>query len=226
MLGIDSICRELEDRLRVVGHRAIGVDRDRDRPHAEEPERDQAEGEDRGRDHQVAALKIVGADAVGDGHQRDDAHPEPVGAEIPRHEARQDVERCAALSRRGHDFPDVAGLGGREDLDELGNDRPGERAAGDDGRELPPEIGVAAEVRDEPVRGDVGEDDRDNRRQPDQSRQRHLEIHRLGVAEARFRPHVVEQVRRAARDDHDDAHHEDPDQQLHLDSSPRSPRPG
>ena len=123
----------------------------------------------------------------------------------------------AAFARRGHDFPDVAGLGRREDLDELGNDRPGKRAAGDDGRELPPEIGVSAEVRDQPVRGGVGEDDRHNRRQPDQPRQRHLEVHRLGVAEARFRPHVVEQVRRAARDDHDDAHHEDPDEELHLD---------
>ena len=44
--------RQLEDRLRVVGDRAVGVDRDRDRAHAEEAERDQAEREDRRRDHQ------------------------------------------------------------------------------------------------------------------------------------------------------------------------------
>ena len=111
----------------------------------------------------------------------------------------------------------MAGFGRREDLDELRDDRPGQRAAGDDGRELPPEVGVPPEGRDEPVRRDIGEDDRHNRRQPHQTGQRHLEVHRLGVAEAGFRPHVVEQVRRAAGDDHDDAHDEDPDEELDLD---------
>ena len=40
--------RELVDRLGVVGDRAVGVDRDGDRAHAEEAEGHQAEGEDRG----------------------------------------------------------------------------------------------------------------------------------------------------------------------------------
>ena len=59
--------RKLIDRLRVVRHRAVGIDRDRDRPHAEEPEGHQTEREDRGRQHESAQAE--GADAVGDGHQ-------------------------------------------------------------------------------------------------------------------------------------------------------------
>ena len=39
---------ELEDRLGVVGHRAVAIDGDVDRTHAEEAEGDQAEGKDRG----------------------------------------------------------------------------------------------------------------------------------------------------------------------------------
>ena len=38
---------QLEDRLGVVGHRAVAVDGDVDRAHAQEAEGDQAEGEDR-----------------------------------------------------------------------------------------------------------------------------------------------------------------------------------
>jgi hypothetical protein len=45
--------RELEDRLGVVGHRAVGVDGDGHRAHAQEAEGDQAEGED-GRGHHQA----------------------------------------------------------------------------------------------------------------------------------------------------------------------------
>ncbi len=75
---------------------------------------------------------------------------------------------------------------------------------------LPPRLGMSQ------YRGGVGEDDRHDRGEPDQAGQRHLEVHRLGLAEARLGPRVVEQVRHAARDDHDDAHHEDPDEELHL----------
>ena len=52
--------RQFEDRLRVVGHRSVGVDRDRHRAHAEEAEGHQAEGEHRRGDHQAA--ETVGAD--------------------------------------------------------------------------------------------------------------------------------------------------------------------
>ena len=54
MFGMLLDRRQLEDRLRVVGDRAVRVDRDRHRAHAEEAERDQAEREHRGRDHQRA----------------------------------------------------------------------------------------------------------------------------------------------------------------------------
>ena len=47
MLGMCFDQRELVDRLRVVGHRAVAVDGDGDRAHAQEAEGHQAEGEDR-----------------------------------------------------------------------------------------------------------------------------------------------------------------------------------
>ena len=52
--------RELVDRLRVVGDRAVGVDRDGHRAHAEEAERDEAEREHRRRpimSHRVATSR-------------------------------------------------------------------------------------------------------------------------------------------------------------------------
>ena len=48
--------RQLVDRLRVVGDRAVGVDGDRHRAHAEEAERHQAEREDRRRQHDRPAV--------------------------------------------------------------------------------------------------------------------------------------------------------------------------
>ena len=56
MFGMRLDERQLVDRLRVVGDRAVGVDGDRHRAHAEEAEGDQAEGEDRrARDHHASA---------------------------------------------------------------------------------------------------------------------------------------------------------------------------
>ena len=78
--GLDG--RELVDRLRVVGDRAVGVDRDRDRAHAEEAEGDQAEGEDRpARASSSAEDRCdVLRRQLGDAHQRDDGQAHPVGA--------------------------------------------------------------------------------------------------------------------------------------------------
>ena len=55
--------RELEDGLRVVGHRAEAVDRDGDRAHAEEAEGHEAEGEDGGRKGEF--LRHKGLDRAG-----------------------------------------------------------------------------------------------------------------------------------------------------------------
>ena len=54
MPGISSIMRQFVDRLRVVGHRTIGVHRDRHRAHAQEAERHQTEGEHGRGQHQTA----------------------------------------------------------------------------------------------------------------------------------------------------------------------------
>ena len=96
----------------------------------------------------ISAPSAQRADAVGDRHQRHDAQPEPVGAEVAGDEAGQDVQRRAALARRGDDLPHVRRLGRGEDLHQLRDDRAGQRAAGDDRRQLPPQRRIAAERRE------------------------------------------------------------------------------
>ena len=50
---------QLEDRLGVVGHRAVAVDGDGDRTHAQEAEGHQAEGEDRAdADQRLPVIKL------------------------------------------------------------------------------------------------------------------------------------------------------------------------
>ena len=53
--------RQLVDRLRVVGHRAVGVHGDGHRAHAQEAERHQAEREHGGGEHQVATSTTLDA---------------------------------------------------------------------------------------------------------------------------------------------------------------------
>jgi len=77
--------------------------------------------------------------------------PSQVRAEVAGDETRQDVQRCAAFTRRADHFAHVRRFGRREHLDELRDDRARERAAGDHGGELPPQRAVA-EVRDQEVR--------------------------------------------------------------------------
>ena len=108
--GLDE--RELVDALRVVGDRAVRVDGDRDRAHAEEAERDETEREDRRRvdaadRHRcwptpVRRLTMYAAPIR---HDDDDAHPE--GAEVAGGETGEDVERRAAFPRRRDDLAHV-----------------------------------------------------------------------------------------------------------------------
>ena len=206
---------ELVHGLGVVRDRPVGVDRDRHRPHAQEPERHEPEGEDRRRDHE--GCQAHHAHPVRGPQEDHHGEPEPVGAEVARDEAGQDRQGGATLPGRRHDLADVPGFRRGEHLDELGDDGTREGPAGDDGRELPPQGRVAAQVGDEDVARDVGEGHRDDRGQPHEGGQRRLEVHLVGVPVAGARDRVVDQVRPAARQDHDDAHHEDPDEELDLD---------
>ena len=172
---------ELVDRLGVVGDRAVAVDRDGDRAHAEEAEGHQAEGE-HGRGQHHGRPGTPGADVVADAHQEQHREAEPVGAEVAGDEAGEDVERSAAFARTGDDLAHVAGIGGGEDLDELGNQRAGQGAAADDGGELPPQRAVAAEVGNHHGADDVGEDDGEDRSEPHQGGERRFEVHLVGVA--------------------------------------------
>ena len=87
-------------------------------------------------------------------------------------------------------------------------------------RKLPPQavvVAAGAQARDQQVRHDERHRDRHQRRHPHQLRQRRLEVHLVGVA--RSAPSTIASLNRyesAARDDHHDAHREDPDQQLDL----------
>ena len=109
----------------------------------------------------------------------------------------------------------VAGVHGGEDLHHLRDDRAGQRAAGDDGGELPPE-GAVAEVGDEEPGDEVGEDDRQARGEPHEERERVLEVHLVGVLVARPGEDLVQEVAADAGQHHHDSHGEDPDEQLHL----------
>src|SRR5688500_18601362 len=102
-----------------------------------------------------------------------------------------------------------------EDLYQLRNYGAREGAASYDGRELPPQ-GAIAKIGNEEVRHYVSQRDRDQRSQPNKACQRSFEIHfgRGGIS--RFRNSLVYKIRKAACDDHHDAHHEDPYQQLYL----------
>ncbi len=100
--------RELVHRLRIVRHRAVGIDGDGHRAHAEESESHQAEGEHGRGQHQRA--QSVGADVVADAHQQDHGEAQVVAGEVAGHQSRQDVERGAAFFRRGHHFFHVSRL--------------------------------------------------------------------------------------------------------------------
>jgi hypothetical protein len=101
--------RQLVDRLGVVGDRAVAIDGDRHRAHAEEAEGDQAEGEHGGHDAGLGGSGLITAtrSPCDTGRRRssgddDEAHPE--GGEVAGDQAGQDVEAGAAFTRRGDDF--------------------------------------------------------------------------------------------------------------------------
>src|SRR5204863_1538865 len=100
--------RELIDRLGVVGHWPVRINRDCYWPHTEESKRHQTKCKNRWSDHQRAETR--GADQESDRHEEHDRQPKPVGAEVSGYEAGENIERCASLTRRRHDFLDVRGV--------------------------------------------------------------------------------------------------------------------
>ena len=168
--------------LGVVGDRAVAIDGDRDRSHAQESEGDQAKGEDRdGRaapglssDTTPPAPPNV-ANAVGDRHQTGDDAAHPERGEIAGDEAAEDVQRRTALAAGIDDFAHVAAVNAGENLGEFGDQRPGQRAAGDDRGQLPPQ--PAAEIVDQRVRAQIGCRDRDEAGDVDEAGERFFEIH-------------------------------------------------
>ncbi len=222
--------REFINRLRVVGHRAIAIDGDGDRAHAQEAEGHKAESEDRrGRhDGTQAAVNVAGVDRdtdegdeVCNRHQTCDRHPaDPERAEIAGGKTGENVERRPAFLAGGHNLADVASVDGGKDLGDFRNDGPCERAAGDDGCQLPPQIGVGisadGDVAHHEVGDDVGGDDRENRGEPHQAGERGFEVEAALRQIAGLGEGFINEVGQPAGDNHEEAHDEDPDKQLGL----------
>ena len=169
----------------------------------------------------MMSLQTLRAHQVADAHEHHDGEADVVGAEVAGHETGEDVERRSTLFGRGHDLLDVRRLGGGEDLDQFGDESAGQRAHADDDRQHPPVVAVrladVGAAADEQVGHHEGQDDGHDRGEPDQRGQRGLEVHLVGVLVARLGDGGVEEVRAAARDDHHDAHGEDPHQERDLD---------
>src|SRR5215471_3239292 len=108
-------------------------------------------------------------------------------------------------------------FGRGEYLHQFRNDGPGERAAGNNGRELPPLRIVAAKLGDNQVRDGEGQNDGNNRGDPDQGSKRGFVVEVVGTAIARLGDGAIDEVRGSAGDEHDDAHDENPNQKLYLD---------
>ena len=144
-----SICGELVNGLRVVRHRAVAIDRDRHRPHAEEAEGHEAEREDRRvRRHQAGDKPNHEACSV------------VICAHISASMARGRVQNALKLpatkpERMFSDAPPsreavtisatwLRGMVLVKTFGELGDQRARQRAARDDERQLPPQRAVAA----------------------------------------------------------------------------------
>ena len=208
--------RELIYGLRVVCHRPVGIDGDGYRSHAEEAEGHKPESKDGWRQHASRHRQSHRAHVVGDGHQAHHREAEIVSGEVACDEARQDAQRGSALLRRDYDFLHVPRFGGREDLDQFGDDRTRQRSTRDDRCQLPPLRGIATKVGNDVMRNQVGQSDRNKRGNPDQRSQRRLKVHLARVSVLTLGDRAVEKVGDRAGHQHHHAHHEDPHQQLHL----------
>src|SRR5947199_9067292 len=110
--------RKLIHGLRVVSHRTIRVDGDSDRAHSEEAEGYKPEREDGGCEHErnVSSGQVRaqphGADVIANRHQSHHGHSQPIGGEVSGHQSGKNVERRAALARRGYDLSHVTRISG------------------------------------------------------------------------------------------------------------------
>ena len=218
--------RQFINRLRVVRYRAVAVNRDRHRAHAEEAESHQAERKDRSHDACLGRIRvnhqrqIALRNKVGTRHQSDDNNSHPERGEVTRRQTSKNVQACAAFARSRNNFLDVAGIGRGEHLDDFRDDRAGERTERNDQGKLPPEVCIDRstdrDVTDQKLGDNKRQDQRNDRRHPDQRGQRRFEVETSGIAILALHDDLVADVGDTGSDDHHDAHDEDPDQQLNL----------
>ncbi len=108
MLGSVVIVESSKTDLGVVGHRAVGIDRDRHRAHAQEAERHQAERKHRRRDHQFA--EPCRLTPVGDRHQADDRQPIQKPLKLPAVRPDRILSDAPPSRDDVHHFLHVSGL--------------------------------------------------------------------------------------------------------------------
>ena len=113
-------------------------------------------------------------------------------------------------------------MGAREHLRELWNEHGGERAAADDRRQLPPQVRelhspIDGDVADEEIAHQKRHADAEDRGDPDQARERLLEIEFFQPLVLLLGDRLIEEVRRPRHQIHEEPHEEDPDDELRLD---------
>ena len=120
---------------------------------------------------------------IGDEHENQDCEPFPEGREVTGHKSGEDVERCPAVTGRADDLLHVARLRARKDLGEFRYQGAGNGAAADDDGKRPPETGIlGVEVTEKHIACPEGNNDRDDRGDPDKVCQGLLEVEFLLVA--------------------------------------------
>ena len=117
--------------------------------------------------------------------------------------------------RRLDHFAHVGAGGRRVEFGELGDERGAQGAARDNGRQANPPV-LARQVLEQEVTRGIGGDNREDAGDPHQRGERLLEVEVIGTAVARLADGAVDIVGHHACHHAQDAHHEDPHQQVHL----------
>ncbi len=102
-------------------------------------------------------------------------------------------------------------------LHQFRDDRPSQRAAGDDDGKLPPQRRVPAQIRNDELGNDEGQNHGNEGRDPDQRGERRFKVHVVRIGVPGFSDGFIDEVRNRAGHQHHDAHYKNPHQQFHLD---------
>ena len=94
-------------------------------------------------------IQALQAHEVSDCHQSRDEYSFPEGAEVASDDSRKDRQGGAAFTRGCHNLIDMLGMGTGEDFREFRDQNGRERAATDDGCQLPPKVTGSVQIANE-----------------------------------------------------------------------------